>query len=107
MNVDEKRFKQIILSNYRVLIDELKNKVNNSIHFIDFSEYASQTVSEPKRLINEFMLSEKIPDSMIKNIFGNFQLSLSTFLFMQVFNEIQEMNAELFNTIIGKNNTLN
>lgn len=107
ININEQRFKEQVISNYREFIDELKRNVNNSQNFVDYSEYTTQTIDKPEYLIKEFMNSENIPDQMIGNLYGSFRLRLSLFLFMQVYDEIREMNAELFETIAEKNKTLN
>ena len=99
----EKEFKLEFGNYISNLIEDVKNEKTT----IDYSVYTSKTVDKPSQITRNFLELRKIKDHSVTNVSNSFSLNLSFYLEMITFNDRQEMEAKLFNTITQKNIELN
>jgi len=105
MNLNElkQKFQSIFNLKYTDFIIKQIEEVKQSNFLVDFSKYTSNTVTEPKKIVQDFLKEEKINDQMLGSFEGDFRLSLSYLLELDNLDERRTLDAKLFNEIFQHN----
>ncbi|MEZ7526879.1 hypothetical protein [Cloacibacterium normanense] len=99
-------FKNYFLNNYRNFIDEQIKEVKNSKFLINVSDYTSETIDEPHRIVTNFLKEKNIKNHRITNLYKTFEFEFDFYLLMLTFDERRKMDIELYEEIWRHNQKL-
>jgi hypothetical protein len=95
-------FKLFLDSRYTVFIKQQIKEVDESNFLVDFSKYTSNTVTEPTKIISEFLVKKNINDIWLTG-YNGLTLSLMHYLELDTLEIRKELDTSLFKKIIEHN----